>query len=135
MRFLKHAAVSALLLTSCAAPTTPSKSVVLPRSIDPSGRAEQLPTGTKVFVNRSTVIRYRTVVNGKAFDQETLINGFASLSHENGSTTVLTKEGARLIFPANARVARDQAAQLIFVRPSETMPPMLAGRTPDYVVP
>lgn len=136
MRYLKHAVVSALLLTSCAQQqTAPSKAVVLPRSIDPSGRVEELPSGTKVFVNRSTVIRYRTIVNGKASDQDTMVTGFVSLSHGNGSVTVLTKDGQRLVFPASARVARDQAAQLIFVRPSETMPAALAGRTPDYVVP
>jgi hypothetical protein len=125
----------ALILVSCTPQSAPTKPVVLPRSIDPSGRVEQLPTGTQVFVNRSIVIRYRTIVNGKASDQDTLVTGFVSLSHGNGSVTVLTKDGRRLIFPANARVAGDQAAQLIFVRPSETTPPALAGRKPDYVVP
>lgn len=122
-------------LAACTPQAPPSKPVVLPKSIDPIGRTLDLPTGTQVFVNRSTVIRYRTIVNGKAIDQATLVTGFVSLSHGDGDVTVVTSDGRHLIFPASAKVARDQAASMIFVKPSETMPPSLVGRKPDYVVP
>jgi hypothetical protein len=112
--------------------------VVLPRSIDPSGRPSMLASGVEVYRFDALEVSYFDTENGRLVRHVEDYPDVSALTvSRTGDAVILNgPSGFKHIFPASATVRRNpNGYSLLFKWPNLPPPAGASGRKPDYIVP
>ena len=106
-------------------------SVVLPASLDPTGCAQELAHGTRVFKIPTIVLSWPD--NGG--EDFTIISGYGFTQRTDGPSAIFEDEcGNEFTYPANVSIDRRSYA-FAFFAPSQSLTRKFCKHKPDYVVP
>ena len=111
------------------------QSVVLPRSIDASGRPHRLQHGTAVYVVTTRAIRWKAVQNGVSTEHIAAGYNVQSVNRSGHTTTITLVDGTKYTVPNDAVLSARTERDIGFVAPGAQTPSILLGRKPDYIVP
>ncbi len=116
-------------------PTKDSVSVVLPKSLDPTGCPQLLPHGTRVFKIPTILVESTREANGGIESTFDVISGYGLKANVDGANTVYTDEcGNSYSVPSNSKITRSWD-DFAFFAPDQPLTEQFCKETPDFVVP
>lgn len=111
-----------------------AKSIVLPTSIDPTGLVHHFLPGTRIYVQRYSVVRYVLTQNGTSMQYNVPITDVTAIKRTAQAVVIEFANGSSRTFPPNSTIDTASARMLRFVGPNQPVPPDLAGTAAGYTV-